>query len=206
MAQLRSITKKFGAKPTTEGPGVAIYRSVGDLPLKYFDPFLLLDEFSVGGGPAGFPDHPHRGLETLTYLFKGKTLHEDFMGNKGVMTAGGVQWMRAGKAIVHCEGPADIDNHGMQLWVNLPSRAKFIDPHFFEYNASELPTPALPNNAGKVKIIAGDAFEETARIKHVTPVTFHHYFLKPSKSVEMVRFQLQLPPNKIATKAVAALG
>lgn len=104
-------------------------RSIGGSELRNFDPFLLLDEFRVKRG-AGFPDHPHRGFETVTYMLKGTFEHEDFCGHRGSITAGGLQWMTAGRGIVHAEMPASEESHGLQLWVNLSAKDKMCDPKY----------------------------------------------------------------------------
>ncbi|KAH0671503.1 hypothetical protein KY290_026219 [Solanum tuberosum] len=101
----RSIARKFLARPQQEGLGAVVRRSIGRFELRYFDPFIVLDEFSVSA-PAGFPDHPHRGFETVTYMLQGAVTHEDFDGHKGTIKAGDLQWMTAGRGVIHSEMPA----------------------------------------------------------------------------------------------------
>ncbi|GMY31093.1 beta-(1,2)-xylosyltransferase [Fagus crenata] len=116
--------QRFLARPQHEGVGAIVRRSTGRFELKYFDPFLILDEFSVTS-PAGFPDHPHRGFETVTYMLQGSVTHEDFEGHKGTIEAGDLQWMTAGRGIVHSEMPAAQGTQkGLQLWINLSSKHK----------------------------------------------------------------------------------
>ncbi|KAH6768063.1 RmlC-like cupins superfamily protein [Perilla frutescens var. frutescens] len=120
----RPVVRKFLARPQREGVGATVRRSIGRFELKYFDPFLVLDEFSVSA-PAGFPDHPHRGFETVTYMLQGAVTHEDFEGHKGTIEAGDLQWMTAGRGIVHSEMPAaEGTQKGLQLWINLSSKYK----------------------------------------------------------------------------------
>ncbi|ONK68510.1 uncharacterized protein A4U43_C05F12590 [Asparagus officinalis] len=119
----RQVVRKFQAKPQHEGQGAVVRRSIGRFELKYFDPFLVLDEFSVTA-PAGFPDHPHRGFETVTYMLEGGVTHEDFEGHKGTIKAGDLQWMTA-RGIVHSEMPSGPGPaKGLQLWINLSSNKK----------------------------------------------------------------------------------
>ncbi|WOK97455.1 pirin-like protein [Canna indica] len=120
----RQVVKKVLAKSQEEGVGATVRRSIGRWELKNLDPFLMLDEFSVSA-PAGFPDHPHRGFETVTYMLEGAFTHQDFAGHKGTIMAGDLQWMTAGRGIVHSEMPAaDGVNKGLQLWINLSSKDK----------------------------------------------------------------------------------
>ncbi|XP_044946772.1 uncharacterized protein LOC123395805 isoform X1 [Hordeum vulgare subsp. vulgare] len=112
----RQVARRFLARPQHEGAGAVVRRSIGRFELRYFDPFLVLDEFSASA-PAGFPDHPHRGFETVTYMLEGAVTHEDFEGHRGTIKAGDVQWMTAGRGIVHSEMPAGPGtSKGLQLW------------------------------------------------------------------------------------------
>ncbi|KAI0526960.1 hypothetical protein KFK09_002556 [Dendrobium nobile] len=111
----RRVVRKFLARPQHEGNGAIVRRSIGRYELKYFDPFLVLDEFSVAT-PAGFPDHPHRGFETVTYMLEGAIKHEDFEGHVGILRTGDLQWMTAGRGIVHSEMPLGSGiSKGLQL-------------------------------------------------------------------------------------------
>ncbi|KAL0432971.1 UNVERIFIED_CONTAM: Pirin-like protein [Sesamum latifolium] len=135
----RLVAKKVLAKPQGEGEGAVVRRSIGRPELKSLDPFLMLDEFSVSP-PAGFPDHPHRGFETVTYVLQGGITHQDFAGHKGTIHAGDVQWMTAGRGIVHSEMPAGGGtNTGLQLWINLASKDKMIEPRYQELLSEDIP-------------------------------------------------------------------
>ena len=160
MHAIRKIRKVLKAKPTMEGAGVHLNRVFGFSELPLFDPFLLLDDFR-SDTPAhylkGFPWHPHRGIETITYVLKGDVEHGDSLGNKGIIGAGDVQWMTAGSGIIHQEMPKG-DGHGkmygFQLWANLPSRAKMMDPRYRDVAAAQIPEVRLPDDTA-VRIIAG---------------------------------------------------
>ena len=122
----RSVDEVHLSKAQAEGVGATVRRSIGRF--GYLDPFLMLDEFSVSP-PAGFPDHPHRGFETVTYMLEGAFEHEDFCGRRGRIGPGDLQWMTAGRGIVHSEMPATNEvSRGLQLWVNLKSQDKMIEP------------------------------------------------------------------------------
>lgn len=123
-----------------EGVGAKVLRVIGNQYLDRLDPFLMLDYFKVRL-PAGFPDHPHRGFETVTYMKQGRIFHEDFKGHKGVIGPGDIQWMTAGKGIVHAEMPAskDEDSIGLQLWLNLRANEKMIEPRYQELTSDQIP-------------------------------------------------------------------
>ncbi|KAJ6873760.1 hypothetical protein NC651_032568 [Populus alba x Populus x berolinensis] len=123
----RLVTKKILAKLQHEGDGAVVRRGIGRSEQKLLDPFLMLDEFSVSP-PAGFPDHPHRGFETVTYMLQGSITHQDFAGHKGTIHTGDVQWMTAGRGIIHSEMPAgEGAQTGLQLWINLSSQDKMLE-------------------------------------------------------------------------------
>lgn len=138
--QLAKIFKHIKAKEQSEGVGAKVRRFIGTHELRNFDPFIMLDYFKVKL-PSGFPDHPHRGFQTLTYLHKGQIYHEDFNGNKGILDPYGIQWMIAGKGIMHAEipGSKNEDSIGLQLWINLPSKDKMIDPYYIDKKKEEIP-------------------------------------------------------------------
>ena len=145
--------------PTTDGAGVRLTRVIGTPELSMLDPFLLLDAFESDNPDdsiAGFPAHPHRGFETVTYMLAGQMRHEDSTGHGGVIGPGGVQWMTAGRGIVHSEMPEQTDGllHGFQLWLNLPASEKMKPAAYQEYAAAEIPVVELPDG-GSVKMIAG---------------------------------------------------
>ena len=143
----------------SDGAGVKLRRSLGGPRGLRVDPFLMLDEFSSenpGDYIAGFPAHPHRGFETVTYLLDGHMLHEDHLGNRGDLKTGGVQWMTAGRGIIHSEMPQQEDGRmrGFQLWINLPAREKMKPAGYRDLQADEIPLATLPGG-GTAKIIAG---------------------------------------------------
>ena len=143
----------------SDGAGVKLRRSLGGTHGLRVDPFLMLDEFSSenpGDYIAGFPAHPHRGFETVTYLLDGHMLHEDHLGHRGELKTGGVQWMTAGRGIVHSEMPQQENGRmrGFQLWINLPAREKMKPATYRDLQASEIPVVALPGG-GTAKVIAG---------------------------------------------------
>jgi redox-sensitive bicupin YhaK (pirin superfamily) len=145
--------------PTSDGAGVKLRRSLGSGAGLRHDPFLMLDEFSSenpGDYIAGFPSHPHRGFETVTYLLDGHMLHEDHLGHRGDLKSGGVQWMTAGRGIIHSEMPQQLEGRmrGFQLWINLPAKEKMKPASYRDIDPSEIPTVEL-EGGGKVKVIAG---------------------------------------------------
>lgn len=158
--QIRALRQIINAQDTSDGAGVKLKRSLNAQQKQAFDPFLMLDEFGSDEAAdyiAGFPEHPHRGFETVTYMLEGAMLHRDHLGNEGHLCAGSVQWMSAARGILHSEMP-EQDNgkmHGFQLWINLPAKEKMNDPRYQEYAAAEIPQLALANG-GSAKIIAGD--------------------------------------------------
>ncbi len=164
----REVAKQFKAEATPEGVGVTVHRSIGTRTQNTLDPFLLLDEFVIAGDAkgAGFPDHPHRGFETVTYMLSGRMKHADSAGNGGIIGPGEVQWMTAGSGVVHSEMPR-LDGgevRGMQLWVNLPATEKMRDPRYQDISAEMIPEVDLGDN-GSLRVVAG-SFGET-----VGPVT-----------------------------------
>ncbi|BBH02080.1 RmlC-like cupins superfamily protein [Prunus dulcis] len=178
----RLVVRKFLARPQHEGVGAVVRRSIGRFELKYFDPFLVLDEFSVSA-PAGFPDHPHRGLhhrpwfETVTYMLQGAVTHEDFEGHKGTIGAGDLQWMTAGRGIVHSEMPAAQGTQkGLQLWINLSSKHKMIEPKYQEMLSKDIKEAA--KDGVKVRVIAGEALGTKSPIYTRTPTMYLDFTLK----------------------------
>jgi quercetin 2,3-dioxygenase len=156
---IRSITQRFPGTPTLEGAGVRLRRSFSNREVPLFDPFLLLDRFGSSRPEdylAGFPWHPHRGIETVTYVLGGRVEHGDTLGNAGVIGAGDVQWMNSGSGIIHQEMPQRTDGplSGFQLWVNLPAREKMSEPAYRGLGEADLPTVRL-EDGGAVKVVAG---------------------------------------------------
>lgn len=160
MTATRKIRKVFMSKPTVEGAGVHLRRGFGFSEVPLFDPFLLFDDFRADDKSLyikGFPWHPHRGIETITYVLGGDVEHGDSMGNKGVISAGDVQWMTAGSGIIHQEMPqGDTEGRmlGFQLWANLPASMKMMAPRYRDVKAAQIPEVKLENGVA-IKIIAG---------------------------------------------------
>ncbi|MDD2735480.1 MAG: pirin family protein [Desulfuromonadaceae bacterium] len=157
----RRIAKIFKSVPTVEGAGVHLKRAFGYSQVPQFDPFLMLDDFHTSNPDeylAGFPWHPHRGIETITYVLEGLVEHGDSMGNKGVIGAGDVQWMTAGSGIIHQEMPQISPTGtmwGFQFWANLPASQKMMAPRYRDVKAADIPEVTLENGV-TVKIIAGE--------------------------------------------------
>ncbi len=161
MTEYRKIKKLFKSKATLEGAGVHLKRAFGFHEVKMFDPFLLLDDFRSNNPEqylSGFPWHPHRGIETITYVLKGDVEHGDSMGNSGVISAGDIQWMTAGSGIIHQEMPKGDKNGGMygfQLWANLPKTHKMMDPRYQEVKNNQFPVVTRENGT-TIKVVAGE--------------------------------------------------
>jgi redox-sensitive bicupin YhaK (pirin superfamily) len=155
----RTVQQLFQAEPTLEGAGVRLHRGFGSPEIPRFDPFLLFDDFGSTNPldyVAGFPWHPHRGIETVTYIVEGEVDHEDSLGNKGTIMSGEVQWMTAGSGIIHQEMPQRFSgaSTGFQLWVNLPRVYKMSEPKYRGITKGEI--PAVTSEAGVVKVVTGD--------------------------------------------------
>lgn len=158
---VRPVNRISNAKPTMEGAGVKLHRAFGFEDPSMADPFLLLDDFRNERPEdylRGFPWHPHRGIETITYVLSGTVEHGDSLGNEGNLGAGDVQWMTAGRGILHQEmpkGDADGRMHGFQLWANLPSRLKMTEPRYQDVSAADIPE-IIDDDGTRVKVICGD--------------------------------------------------
>jgi redox-sensitive bicupin YhaK (pirin superfamily) len=155
----RTLQQVIPAMETSDGAGVKLRRSIGRSPQARLDPFLMLDEFGTDNPQdyiAGFPAHPHRGFETVTYMLDGHMLHEDHMGNRGDLKSGDVQWMTAGRGIIHSEMPQQLEGRmrGFQLWINLPAREKMKPAAYRDIPAASIPEAVL-GGGGRVKVIAG---------------------------------------------------
>lgn len=179
---VRHMDKVLEATEQSEGVGARVRRSIGTRDLRNLSPFLMLDHFSVSKG-AGFPDHPHRGQETITYLLQGAVDHEDFTGSKGTIRAGDLQFMTAGRGIVHAEMPAqesDVPNEGMQLWVDLPKQLKDTAPRYRDLLAAEIPQANSPDGKVHVKVISGRSYGvDSLRDLAYTPVWYLDVTVKP---------------------------
>jgi redox-sensitive bicupin YhaK (pirin superfamily) len=156
---IRNIQVIIPGVATSDGAGVKLRRSLGGQQQVRLDPFLMLDEFSSNDPNdyvAGFPAHPHRGFETVTYMLEGHMLHEDHLGNQGHLKTGGVQWMTAGRGIIHSEMPQQVSGamRGFQLWINLPAKEKMKPAGYKDIQVEDIPQVTLLNG-GSVKVIAG---------------------------------------------------
>jgi quercetin 2,3-dioxygenase len=160
MAKNRKIRKVIKSKPTIEGAGVHLKRAFGFSEAPLFDPFLLLDDFRSDDPRyyiKGFPWHPHRGIETITYVLRGNVEHGDSMGNKGIISPGDIQWMTAGSGIIHQEMPKGDEGGymgGFQLWANLPASHKMMDPRYRDVKSNQIPQVSLKNGV-TIKVICG---------------------------------------------------
>lgn len=155
----REILSITTGRPTSDGAGVSLTRVFGGVAPERFDPFLMLDEFGSNDPEeyiAGFPPHPHRGFETITYMLEGRMRHEDHMGNVGRLESGGVQWMTAARGVIHSEMPEQEEGlmRGFQLWLNLPAHAKLGEPGYRDFAPAEIPQVRLENGI-RAKVIAG---------------------------------------------------
>ena len=180
---LKTIEKIFKPNVVPEGDGARVRRIIGTQDLKRLDPFLMLDHFNAKL-PAGFPDHPHRGFETVTYMLKGTFHHEDFKGHKGSISPGDVQWMTAGKGIVHAEMPGSFEEagDGFQLWINLPNKEKMCEPQYQEFKKEDF--PIVEKNGAKIKVVAGESYGTKGPIYHRTPTFFLDVTMEPKSSIE----------------------
>ena len=178
---MKRVSKIVLSKWQSEGRGARVRRSIGRPELRNLDPFLLLDEFEGSGAEgAGFPDHPHRGFETVSYLLEGEFTHEDFAGNKGVLKPGDLQWMTAGRGIVHSEMPGWERTRGLQLWVNLASEYKMVEPQYQELSADQIPVAA--KDGVSVKVIAGTSLGVSSQVRTRTPTYYLDITLAPGAS------------------------
>jgi len=171
MSRSRSLVKTSLSSETLEGAGVRLHRAFGYHEIPLFDPFLMLDDFRAERPEdylAGFPWHPHRGIETVTYMLEGTIEHGDSLGHAGNVDAGCVQWMTAGSGIIHQEMPKPVHGRmgGFQLWVNLPRRFKMMDPRYQEIRADVIPDVALPSGAS-AKVICGTVAGTSGPIRDI---------------------------------------
>jgi redox-sensitive bicupin YhaK (pirin superfamily) len=185
----RTVAGIVNSIETLEGGGFLVRRPFPKASFSEFDPFLLLDEMGpmeVAPGEAkGAPDHPHRGFETVTYLLAGDMEHKDSRGHAGRLRPGDVQWMTAGAGVIHAEMPSREfarnggRMHGFQLWVNLPSGDKMMNPRYQEIPASQIPKATSADGLVMVSVIAGEAMGEKAVIETRTPIIYLHYRIQP---------------------------
>jgi len=195
MPTIRPVEYRLTARRTVEGGGFVVRRPFPTPEMSAFDPFLLLDEMGpvsyAPGQAVGAPDHPHRGFETVTYLLEGEFEHEDSAGNKGRLMPGDIQWMTAGRGVIHSEMPSARVRreggrvHGFQVWVNLPARDKMSAPRYQDVAAAELPTARTPDGLASVKVIAGQALGVSARVQTRTPILYFDVTVQPGGRVEL---------------------
>jgi len=194
--RMRSPIRTVTARRTVEGGGFVVRRPFPTPELAEFDPFLLLDEMGpvdyAPGQAVGAPDHPHRGFETVTYLLDGEFEHEDSAGHRGKLAPGDIQWMTAGRGVVHSEMPSAAVRlnggrvHGFQVWVNLPRRDKMIAPRYQDVTADTLPVARTPDGRVSVKVIAGEALGVAARVETRTPILYFDVALESGGQVELL--------------------
>ena len=181
MNKLRGISQTITGIETTDGAGVKLKRILGSPDLNYLDPFLLFDEFRNDASDAysgGFPDHPHRGFETVTYMKQGRMRHRDSVVNEGLLTAGSVQWMTAGRGIIHSEMPEQEDGlmWGYQLWVNLPKKLKMTEPRYQDIPPEDIPVNV--DDGFSVRVIAGKFEKISASAETHIPIHYLDVELK----------------------------
>jgi redox-sensitive bicupin YhaK (pirin superfamily) len=188
---IRPVKQILETKPTLEGAGVKLQRAFGFGKTKEFDPFLLLDDFrneNPADYLAGFPWHPHRGIETITYVLAGEVEHGDSLGNKGKMTAGDVQWMTAGRGILHQEMPRGDANgrmHGFQLWANLPAAHKMTDPRYQDIPSSAIPE-VTEDDGTHARVICGEFWGKRGPVEGIAT----------ESSVAASYVDISVPPGK----------
>ncbi len=167
-AHPRPVERLITGQATQDGAGVKLVRVLTQDLQRRLDPFLMLDAFGTdnpGDYIGGFPDHPHRGFETVTYMLEGRMRHRDSAGNEGLLGPGGVQWMTAGRGVIHSEMPEQTDGRmeGFQLWLNLPAASKLRDPGYRDIPAAEIPEVEIPG--GRVRVIAGQAGDTAGAVQ-----------------------------------------
>jgi redox-sensitive bicupin YhaK (pirin superfamily) len=199
---MRAVRRIVRGMPTSDGAGVKLTRLLGSPDLPDLDPFLLLDQFGTDRPEdylAGFPDHPHRGFETVTYMLEGRMRHRDNRGNQGLLVPGSVQWMSAGSGLVHSEMPEQVDGamRGFQLWVNLPAKDKMQPPRYQEFTPDRIPQ-ATPADGVRAKVIAGRIGEVIGPVRDVAA---HPVYLDIALDGEAEYLQA-LPPGHAAFACV----
>jgi redox-sensitive bicupin YhaK (pirin superfamily) len=189
---MRTIKEIVAAEAVREGAGVIVHRPFPSRQIDNIDPFLLLDHMGPNqyapGSAKGFPDHPHRGFETVSYMLEGALEHRDSAGNKGVIAAGDVQWMTAGSGVVHSEMPEENFRkqggrlNGFQLWVNLPKSDKMTAPRYQDTLSANIPVYENEDKSVWVKVIAGNSMGKQAVISTHIPILYLHVILQPGAS------------------------
>ncbi len=188
-AILRPVVRVITAHRQHEGAGFIVRRPFPTAGLSLADPFLLLDEMGpidyAPGEAVGAPDHPHRGFETVSYILEGELEHEDSAGHRGLIGPGDVQWMTAGRGVVHSEMPSRRMReqggrvHGFQIWVNLPAREKMMAPRYQEIPRARIPEATSADGLATVRVVAGEALGVQAVIETRTPIAYHDWTLRP---------------------------
>ena len=184
----REIVQIIDGLETSDGAGVKLRRIIGGPDLNMLDPFLLFDEFGSDDPSdyiGGFPPHPHRGFETITYMLNGKFKHKDSAGNEGYLTDGSVQWMTAGKGVIHSEMPEQTDglSRGFQLWLNLPKNLKMIEPSYNDIPAESIPKIQIPG--GYIKVICGEISGIKGPGRAHTGMLYYDISLSPKNNIEI---------------------
>ena len=193
------------ASHLSEGAGVTVHRTIGTTALRTLDPFLMLDHFNSthpGDYIAGFPDHPHRGFVTFTYLLEGHMLHRDSMGHEGDLVTGGAQWMKAARGVIHSEMPRQTEGRmsGFQLWINLPSREKMSSPEYREILPDQIPRLREGEGESEIRLLAGSwAGHEGALTDPLTHLLYADIALSPQGS-------LTLPEELLAGRSAFLYG
>jgi redox-sensitive bicupin YhaK (pirin superfamily) len=176
---VRPVKRIADARPTVEGAGVRLHRAFGFGETREFDPFLLFDDFrndNPAEYAAGFPWHPHRGMETITYVLAGEVNHLDSLGNKGSLRAGDIQWMTAGSGIMHQEMPKGDERgrmHGFQLWLNLPATSKMSSPRYQDIRSGDIPE-VVDDDGTKVRVVVGDFWGKSGPVDSATAAAPHY--------------------------------
>jgi redox-sensitive bicupin YhaK (pirin superfamily) len=189
----RSVQIVTNSIETAEGDGFVVHRSFPSRSIRNIDPFLLLDEMGplvlLPHEEKGFPDHPHRGFVTVTYMLEGRFEHKDSQGNSGMLGPGDVQWMTAGSGLVHSEMPEkELSKsggtlHGFQLWINLRKNDKWIRPDYQDVPSTKIPIVNTPDGKVSIKVIAGNYLNTKAVIRTLTPILYLHFTLQPGGEV-----------------------
>ena len=192
---VREVATLATAHRQREGAGFIVRRPISPHASRAADPFLMLDELGpvdyAPGEAIGAPDHPHRGFETVTYILEGEGAHADSAGHRGVIGPGDVQWMTAGRGVIHSEMPsAKLQKeggrmHGFQLWVNLPAVDKMMAPRYQEIPRARIPQAQTADGLAQVRVVAGEALGARAVIETRTPIAYHDWTLRPGAAVDV---------------------
>ena len=186
--KIRIIDKIVQGIKTSDGAGVTLTRIIGSPELNMLDPFLLLDEFGSENPNdyiSGFPPHPHRGFETITYMLNGKFRHKDSAGNEGLLSDGSIQWMTAGRGVIHSEMPEQSNGlvRGFQLWLNLPKKLKMMKPSYYDIPKEEI--PQIDIHGGTIKVIAGKYNNFKGPGNPYTGMFYHDIILEKNSNFNM---------------------